>query len=414
MLLSIAMVIILIVIISLIIRYLYVQAHILSSKEFRKTAEKKAVKMRIKSPQITCDYCGGIINTDKESRCPNCGALYGEDKELKHRFKVDEKAVEKMAKDAAENAISKAHKEGQETLKHLRVAIIAFLGVFALMVVYSIIVDHSTRPGKYRGNEDVNNNSYSEYTLIDSPDVTLIDQDGVTLRLVSVYADTDNEKYNDKLYNYRVGFSLVNKRNKPVRLYLKCVGINGRSRSDEYIYIYSLFKGNSNVVFYESVFGEYFKSIDEIVIGEWALSDDDDDICVKNSMETFKLSDDGYTAITDDNDMGNVIFENDDIRIRCLEQGDDTRWYDLWIENLSDNDYIVNASDMVIDDVVRDTYTLYDAGLPAGYTLHDDSAKGLSEEFKTRAKDAKVELSLSFTDRDEPKNDFSTGYITLK
>lgn len=42
------------------------------------------------------------------------------------------------------------------------------------------------------------------------------------------------------------------------------------------------FKGfNSNVVFYENVFGEYFRSIDEIVIGEWSLRDEDGDIYEK-------------------------------------------------------------------------------------------------------------------------------------
>lgn len=408
-----AIVILLISIVFLIVKYIYVHAHILSSKEFRRTAEKKSIRMKMKSTIITCDYCGSTIDISKEKRCPNCGALYGEDKELKNRFKVDEKSVEKMADIAAKDAIIKAHKEGLKTLRQLRIAIIALLGVLAMMVAFFIIDDRSASPEKYRGNEDVSDNTYSEYTLIDSPDVTIIDQDGVTLRLVSVYADIDNEKY-DNLYSFRVGFSLVNKRNKPVRVNLKCFGINGRSKSDPYIYISSLFKDNSNVVFYENVFGEYFRSIDEIVIGEWSLHDEDGDIYEKNSMETLKFSDEGYTVITDDKDMGNVIFENNDIRIRSFYQGEETGWYDLWIDNLSDNNYIINTSDLLIDNEIRDTYALYDAGLPAGYTFHDDSFFGLSEEYKNRIPNAKVEISLSFTDYDDPKNDFSTGYITLK
>lgn len=418
MILKIAMVILVIIIISLIVRYVYVQANILSSKEFRKTAEKKSAKMRIKSPQITCDYCGCIINTDKEKKCPNCGAVYGDDKELKHRYKVDEAAVEKMADAAAKDAVSRAHKEGLETLKHIRIAIIALLVVFVLMIVYSIVVDSRpstyTNTAKFRGNEDVKDYNYKEYTLIDSPDVTIFDQDGVTVRIVSIYADTTNGEYNDQSYSYRVGFSLKNKRKEPVRFTLKCVGVNGRCKSRDYIYISSNFRRNSEVTFYESVNGEWFDSIDEMVIGEVGLSNEDGDIYKKTYMETFKLNDKGYTVITKDKDKGSVIFENDNIRIRCIEKEKSEYGYELWIENNSENNYYIDDTNMKIDGEPCDSYVLYKAGLPAGYTLHHDSVMGVGDDFRKRPADSKVEVSFSFSDPVDPSNDFSTGYITLK
>ncbi|MCR5417335.1 MAG: hypothetical protein K6E84_00275 [Lachnospiraceae bacterium] len=416
MLLVIAMIILLIVIIALIIKYVYVQAHILSSKEFRKTAEKKSVKMRVKNTEITCDYCGGVIDTAKDKRCPNCAAVYGEDAEFKNRFKVDEKAVEKMANTAANDAVAKAHQKGLETLKQLRVAIIVLVCIFALMVVCAVFTDRSTPSytHKYRGNEELKHNSYSEYTLIDSPEVTILDRDGVTLRLMKVYADTDNGTYGRPSYSYRVAFSLVNTRKEPVTLTLKCVGVNGRCKSRDYIYIYSHFDKNSDVVFYENVYGEWFESIDEIVIGECCLRDDNEELYKKSTMETFKLTDKGYAVITDDQDLGSVIFENDAIRIRSQKQEDGDGRYDVWIENLSENNYYIDASDMKVDGEVNDSYILYDAGLPAGYTLHHDSVYGLGEEYKERAGDAAVEVSFSFSDTEDPRNDFSTGYITLK
>ena len=415
MLLFILMIIILIIIIGLVVRYIYVQAHILSSREFRKTAEKKSAKIRIKNPEITCDYCGCVINTAKEKKCPNCGAVYGDDKELKDRYKVDEVAIEKMANVAAQEAVSKAHKRGLETLKHLRIAIIAFVVALILIEVYFITADRkvSSNTTIYRYDEDVKNNDYSEYTLIDSPEVTILEQDGVTLKLNSVYADTTNGK-NNNLYSYRVGFVLKNKRRNPVTLYLKCVGINGRAKSRDYIYIGSHFKDHSEVTFYENVYGEWFDSIDEIVVGECSLSDENGKIYENNKMKTFKLNDKGYTVITDDKDMGSVIFENEEIRIRCLEQNDRHRNYDLWIENLSENNYYINASDMKVDGMVVDSYILYKAGIPAGYTLHHDSVNGLGELFDNRAGDAKVEVSFSFSDPVDPSNDFSTGYITFQ
>jgi hypothetical protein len=100
------------------------------------------------------------------------------------------------------------------------------------MVVYSAIMDRRTstytNTSKYRGNEAVKDYNYKEYTLIDSPDVTVFDQDGVTVRIVSIYADTTNGEYNDQDYSYRVGFTLKNKRKEPVRLNVSVsmVGVN--------------------------------------------------------------------------------------------------------------------------------------------------------------------------------------------
>ncbi len=412
------MVILVIIIISLIIRYVYVQANILSSKEFRKTAEKKSAKMRIKNPQITCDYCGCIINTDKEKKCPNCGAVYGDDKELKHRYKVDEAAVEKMADAAAKDAVSRAHKEGLETLKHIRIAIIVLLVVFVLMVVYSEIMDRRTstytNTSKYRGNEVVKDYNYKEYTLIDSPDVTVFDQDGVTVRIVSIYADTTNGEYNDQDYSYRVGFTLKNKRKEPVRFTLKCVGINGRCKYRDYIYTSSEFRGNSEVTYYESVYGEWFDSIDEMVIGEVGRRNEEGDNYEKTSMETFKLNDEGYTVITKDKDKGSVIFANDKIRIRSIEKENSEYGYELWIDNISEKNYYIDDTNMKIDGEACNSYVLYNSGLPAGYTLHHDSVNGLGDEFRKRSADSKVEVSFSLSDPVDPSNDFSTGYIELK
>ena len=416
MLFKIAMIIVLIIIIALIVKYIYVQAHILSSKEFRKTAEKKASKIKIKTAEITCDYCGCLINTKKYKVCPNCGAVYGDDKELKTRFKVDEKAVEKMADDAANKAVSKAHKSGLETLKQLRVAIFALVGVFILGIVFYAILDvrQSTSTPNYRGNEEVSEYDYFKYTLIDEPGVTVLDQSGVTLRITSIYAITLEGEPEESPVGYRVGFLLVSKREKPVHLFLRCVGINGRCDSMDYIYIYSQFDKKAEVSFYQSVYSVDFDSIDEMVIGEVKLSDEDGDIYKNNSMETIKLNDKGYTVKTDDKDVGSVIFENEKVRIRCIKNRKGRDSYEMWFENLSDINYYIDNSEMKVDGKECRAYILNDAGFPAGYTLHHNSVWGLDDEYDNRADDALVELSFSFSDPVDPSNDFSTGYLTLK
>ena len=414
MILEIALIIILIVIIALIIKYIYVQAHILSSKEFRKTAEKKASKIKINTADITCDYCGCLIHTKEHKVCPNCGAVYGDDKELKTRFKVDEASIEKMADDAAKKAVSKAHKSGLETLKQLRIAIFALVGVFVLGIVFYAILDvrKSTDTPNYRGNEEVKEYDYFKYRLVDEPDVTVLDQGGVTLRITSVYAFTLEGEPEDSPVGYRVGFSLVSKREKPVHLFLRCVGINGRCDSMDYIHIYSEFDKKAEVTFYQSAYISDFDKIYEMVIGEIQLSDEDGDI-YKNSMETIKLNDKEYTAKTDDKDVGTVIFENEKVRIRCIKNRKGRDRYEMWFENLSDINYYIDNSEMKIDGKECRAYILNDAGLPAGYTLHHETVSGLDEEYDYRTEDAVVEVSFSFTDPVDPSNNFSTGYLTL-
>ncbi len=409
---------IIISIIALTVRYLYVQAHILSSKEFRRTAERQSFRTRSNDPKITCDYCGYVINTAKEKRCPNCGAVYGNDEEIRDRFDVDEAAVEEKADAAANDAVLRAHEKALESLRYIRIAIIALVCVFILTVIYAVIFYRTTSYSshKYRGNEELSDNSYTEYTLLESPEVTIFDEGGVTLRVMKVYADNDNGKYDNESRKYRIAFSLVNIRKEPVWLSLKCAGINGRSKSRDTFYISSSFRAGADVLFYENIYGEWYDSVDEIVIGERSLrAEDAGDIFESKEMESFKLSDKEYTVITNDADMGSVIFENDDIRIRSLEKEDKDRGYDIWIENLSEHDFYIDTSDFKLNGTVPgSSYILYETGLPAHYTLHHDSVYCNGEAFENRADDARVELSFSFSDPKDPSNDFSTGYTALK
>ena len=409
---------IIIAIIVLTVRYLYCQAHILSSREFRKTAERQTFFAKKKDPTITCDYCGYLINTAKEKKCPNCGAVYGNDSEITDRFDVDESAVEKKADDAANEAVQRAHEKALESLRHIKIAIIALVCVFVLTVIFAIVSYNTSSYSshRYRDNEVLNDTGYSEYTLLESPEVTIFDEGGVTLRVMKVYADSEYEKYNTESRKFRIAFSLVNTREEPVWLSLKCAGINGRSNSRDSFYISSYFKAGSDVLFYENIYGEWYDSVDEIVIGERYLrAENANDIYESMEMETFKLNEKGYSVITNDADAGSVIFENGNIRIRSLEKEKRDRGYDIWIENLSDNDFYVDTSDFKLDGTIPgSSYILYKAGLPAHYTLHHDSVYCPGEKFESRAADAKVEISFSFSDPKDPGNDFSTGYITLK
>ena len=409
---------IIIAIIVLTVRYLYYQAHILSSKEFRKTAERQTFWAKKKDPKITCDYCGFLINTATEKKCPNCGAVYGNDAEITDRFNVDEDAVEKKANAAADDAVQRAHEKALESLRHIKIAIIALVCVFVITGIYAAVSYNtpSYSSHRYRGNEKLNDTSYTEYTLLDSPEVTIFDEEGVTLRVMKVYADNDNGKYNKESRKYRIAFSLVNTREEPIRLSLKCEGVNGRCRSRDSFYISGYFKAGSDVLFYENIYGEWYDSVDEIVIGERTLvTEEGADLYESMEMETFRLNDEGYSVITNDADMGSVIFENNSIRIRSLEKENRDRGYDIWIENRSDNDFYVDTSDFKLDGTIPgSSYILYRSGLPAHYTLHHDSVYCPGEKFENRAIDAKVEISFSFSDPEDPSNDFSTGYISLK
>ena len=44
--------------------------------------------------RITCEHCGTGINTDKDKRCPNCGASYSNNKEYKKYKEIEDKRTE--------------------------------------------------------------------------------------------------------------------------------------------------------------------------------------------------------------------------------------------------------------------------------------------------------------------------------
>ncbi len=420
MFLEIVLIVNVIIIIALIVRYLYVQAHILSSKEFRKTAERQSLKIRAKDPKITCNYCGCIINTAKEKRCPNCGAVYGDDEEIKQRFDVDEAAVEKKAAAAADDAVARAHEKALESLRYIKIAIIALVCVFIVTCIYAAFsIRKSPSPTfahHYQEDEELQDSSYTEYVLLDSPELVIFDKDGVTLKLMNVYADSRNGEHESGSRKFRIAFSLVNTRNEDIRFSLKCEGVNGRSNSRDMFYISNAMRKGADVHFYENIYGEWIDSVDEIVIGTRSLmGETSGTIYESEEMEVFDLTGKDYTPITADADMGSVIFENDNIRIRSLAKEKTDRGYDVWIENLSDHNYYIKTSDFKVDGAVPgSSYVLYDSGLPAGYTLHHDSVMCLGDTFANRSADAVVELSFSFSDPEDPSNDFSTGYITLE
>lgn len=420
MFLEIVLIGIVIVIIALVVRYLYVQANILSTKEFRKTAERQSIKMRAKDPKITCNYCGCIINTAKEKRCPNCGAVYGDDEEIKQRFDVDEADVEKRADAAAKDAVARAHEKALESLRYIKIAIIALVIVFVLTAIYAAILVRKspsmTFARNYQGDEELQDTTYTEYVLLESPELVIFDRGGVTLKVMTVYADSRNGEYNRESRKYRIGLSLVNTRDEDIRLILKCEGVNGRSNSRDMFYMSGAFRKGADVLFYENIYGEWFDSVDEMVIGARSLiGETSGNIYEGKEMEAFSITGRDYTPITADADMGSVIFENDKVRIRSLAKEESDRGYDVWIENLSEHSYYVETSDFKVDGTVPgSSYVLYESGLPAGYTLHHDSVMCLGDTFANRAADAVVELSFSFSDPEDPSNDFSTGYITFK
>ena len=64
-------VVLVVVIIVLLIRYMRINADVLSREEFKIAADRKADKLKREDPIITCDYCGSTIDTRIHTHCPN-------------------------------------------------------------------------------------------------------------------------------------------------------------------------------------------------------------------------------------------------------------------------------------------------------------------------------------------------------
>lgn len=99
--------------------------------------------------RLTCDFCGALIDTNKDNTCPNCGAAYSRDNELERELKREERDKDlNIEKQEVDLEAKKIQNEKQRmTIKNQEIgykSIRTFLGIllapFAIGLAITIVI----------------------------------------------------------------------------------------------------------------------------------------------------------------------------------------------------------------------------------------------------------------------------------
>ena len=114
--------------------------------------------------KITCEHCGCGIDVDKDDKCPNCGAPYSDNKELKelkeyHRknkeYNLKEREMNIRTKEMATNMI-------ENTFKGQKVGLIIFAIIFIAALI-SMVTIFTKQIGKDIDSNKSYNGVYNEF-----------------------------------------------------------------------------------------------------------------------------------------------------------------------------------------------------------------------------------------------------------
>lgn len=94
--------------------------------------------------KIKCEYCDGMINAEKDGKCPNCGASYLNNKEfLKHLEEEDQKRrqAQEFTNEIREKVMNQFKVNEKVSKVIFIIASIIILAVFILMISQIISIE---------------------------------------------------------------------------------------------------------------------------------------------------------------------------------------------------------------------------------------------------------------------------------
>ncbi|WP_027438530.1 hypothetical protein [Lachnospira multipara] len=386
--------------------------------------EKKFKNKKFVSPILTCDYCGSLVNTAKESKCPNCGASYEFDEEWIHRYENEYNYVDDTANKGVHKFDTYGSANNQKTNGSgpKRLAIITFVlfGIFALLGIFA---KYFPRMDNNKFNEDskLNEASYENYELVDyqiEGDGVLIDSDDIKLTIKNIYKDSRSYT-NGNLF--KVEFEVVNNSDKDVKVVAKSTCINDYSDDSFFIYFNENVRKNKTVTFYERVYDVSKSEIKNMIFSNIYV-DDMDSNSIYESDKAIEIS--TTSTINTDYDFTGkaLIYSNEyvDIYSTYNKAEDNNKYinYDddgfkFLIHNKTDYDFEVNDNDLKINNkTLSSTYGLYDEFLPRNTVFETGGVYSYDEEF-TDIKNKDIYFSFKFDCLNDPSKSFQTEYLNL-
>lgn len=410
-------IVLIIITIVLAIRYFQTARKVLDETDYEKEVVRSAGRILKKDRKITCEYCGTVIDTNKERSCPSCGASYHKNPEWLALKSIDEEKARKEAEKYKEKVETWVKNETGTTKKRLRICLI-ILGVLLVMLTALVFVIHKFEENSgYAKNEDpaVELSSYEPVGYEIAGDGVIADENGIKITVSDLYRSIYDP------YRYRAKVVYENTCGKDARILAYCLGANGYVTGDSCILGHVLLKDGASVTCYETLFLDPFpeecglKDLYSLTFGRVDAYD-------RDYMTIFERKD----AVTIPTTLGaapepavpegEVLFSDHGVEILREKSYREDRAsalsHVLWITNESGADYEVNA------EMNLDGTKLYDDGcnrelIPDG-TVFRCELFSYDEAYENAGEADIVELIFSFECADNPAKDFKTGYLPVK
>ncbi|MCR5556898.1 MAG: hypothetical protein K6F75_04980 [Butyrivibrio sp.] len=416
MIFSIAFLVLLVFLFVEIFRYIKVKANAFSRAEVKKAAEEQVRKITYRDPVISCDYCGGKIDTTKFKACPQCGAPFDNDEEWKSRHNVVSGNFIDKSTDALITARErKSQEESKKILKNIKKTIIALVAMILVIAILAATVTVADSPGKYRKTEKLEDGTYYKYVKADyqiDGDGVIFDYDDVKITVTGFYTKEYEYSSSEPDGPVAVEFHVENNRDEDIKISISCNSVNGFSTNSSYVYMYDTYKKSSDVVIYED-----FRSVPGQIISEMIF----DDIKIRNTDYSYeKIPFEPSVIRTTASYTGEFDFDDyvqlySDDRVDIFAVYTDTLSHDAYkiaIHNKSDLNLYVSSEEMKIDNMVAEPSGLYRSYMPAGYVLNAPYVYPYGDEYKDLTGKSAA-LNINFECKEDPSKSFSTGYFDI-
>lgn len=416
MLFAIAFLILIVFLFVEIFRYIKVKANAFSRKEVKRAAQEQVQRITYRDPVISCDYCGGKIDTTKFTACPQCGAPFDNDEEWKARHNVvPENFIDKSTDEVISLREQKALEESKRILKNIK----RTLWVLGAMILIVIIIGISTSSkssigGAYRSSEKLKDGSYYKYSKLDyevDGDGVIYDYDDVKISVTGFYK---------KEYDYvqdrgavAVEFVVENNRDEDIKLNLSCNSYNGISSNSTYIFIYDTFKKNSKSVFYEEIREVPDYKLSEVVFDEIKVRNTDYSYEKIPYEPAFVRTNAVMKSGEVDLEECKLVYSNDKVEVYAKPVVLTHDAYRLFVKNISDKNFYIENKDIKIDNMLVDSTGLYKCFVPAWYTLRVNYFYAYGGDEYKDLTGKNVSFNLEFNCTEEPSASFQTGYIDI-
>lgn len=416
MLFTIAFLILIVFLFVEIFRYIKVKANAFSRKEVKRAAQEQVQRITYRDPVISCDYCGGKIDTTKFTACPQCGAPFDNDEEWKARHNVvPENFIDKSTDEVISLREQKALEESKRILKNIKRTLWVLGAMILIVIIIAISASSkSSIGGAYRSSEKLKDGSYYKYSKLDyevDGDGVIYDYDDVKISVTGFYK---------KEYDYvqdrgavAVEFVVENNRDEDIKLNLSCNSYNGISSNSTYIFIYDTFKKNSKSVFYEEIREVPDYKLSEVVFDEIKVRNTDYSYEKIPYEPAFVRTNAVMKSGEVDLEECKLVYSNDKVEVYAKPVVLTHDAYRLFVKNISDKNFYIENKDIKIDNMLVDSTGLYKCFVPAWYTLRVNYFYAYGGDEYKDLTGKNVSFNLEFNCTEEPSASFQTGYIDI-